>query len=107
MKLFIDNEFKCHTSNGTGVMAVEPSEFALGFFDGKCPEFIEGHRYIPAGESWTNENGDTFPGEAIFPWKDSSKLSLIQAEYERELIKQLKADLADADAALKELGVEV
>lgn len=90
--IFIDNDFKCHTKND-GTMR----EFEVPFFDGKCKAFVEGYRYVPAGETWTRSDGEVFEGEMISPWKDYTTL----------YIAQLESDLADADAALKELGVEV
>lgn len=93
MKIYLDLEFKCHVSNDGTMTAVETD-----FFDGKCPEFIEGYRVVPAGESWTREDGEVFEGEMIAPWKDYAELDAAQREYEREL-------MADAIAALNELGV--
>ena len=53
--IYIDSDFKCHLTDGEGLTAVETK-----FFDGKCDAFIEGYRFVPAGESWTNEDGETF-----------------------------------------------
>ena len=92
MKIYIDNDYKCHVSdNGT------MREFDVPFFDGKCDTFIEGYRYIPADETWTRADGVEFRGEMIAPWKNYAELYIAQLEYE----------LADADAALNELGVTV
>lgn len=92
MKIYIDNEYKCYDSPAEG-----RREFDVPFFDGKCPEFIEGYRYLPEGEIWTREDGKAFAGEMLTPWKDYIALYIAQLEY----------DLADADAALNELGVTV
>ena len=89
MKTYIDTEYKCHTSNTDG----EFREFDLAFFDGKCQEFIEGHRYCPEGESYVREDGEVFQGECFTPWKPSSELDEAQREYERE-------KLSDAENAL-------
>ena len=107
MDIFVDSEFKCYTADGEGRRAVELTEFATAFFDEKCPEFIEGHRYVPIGEKRVLPNGVMLRGEQISPWKDSRELERIQMQYERELLSQLRADLADADAALNKLGVRV
>lgn len=92
MKIYIDSQNKCHVSPGEGLR-----EFDVPFFDGKCPEFIEGYIYLPPGETWVRKDGRVFDTEMITPWKDSNILRIAQLEY----------DLADADAALKELGMEV
>lgn len=90
MKIYIDNDCKCHVSP-----AEDRREFDVPFFDGKCAEFIEGYRYVPAGETWERLDGQVFKGEMIAPWKNYTQLYIAQLEYE----------LADADAALAELGV--
>lgn len=92
MKIYIDNECKCHVSPSEGLR-----EFAVPFFDGKCAEFIEGYRYVPDGEVWMRSDGEAFQGEMIAPWKDYTQL----------YIAQLSAELDDADAALAELGVSL
>jgi hypothetical protein len=87
--VYIDSEFKCHTTNPDGAFrGVETS-----FFEGKCQTFSEGYRYIPYGESWTREDGVVFTGEMIAPWKPYSELDAAQRQYERE-------KLADAENAL-------
>lgn len=89
-KIYIDKDYKCHVSP-----AEDRREFDVPFFDGKCPEFIEGYRFVPEGERWVKPNGEFFRGEMISAWKPYTELQIAQLEYE----------LADADAALKELGV--
>lgn len=95
MKIYIDNEYKCHVSNDGNMR-----EFDLPFFDGKCAEFIEGYRYVPSGETWTRGDGEVFRGEMIAPWRDYAILAELQALYEEEQAKQ-----ADMQAALAILGV--
>ena len=92
MKIYIDNDYKCHVSSD-GTMR----EFDVAFFDGKCDSFIEGYRYVPKDETWEREDGEVFKGEMVSPWKNYTELYIAQLEYE----------LADADAALNELGVNV
>ena len=79
MKIYIDSDFKCHTSNDGTMTAVETD-----FFDGKCDALIEGYRFIPAGESWTREDGVVFTGEMVAPWKPYSELAAAQQQYERD-----------------------
>ena len=55
-----------------------------GYFDGKCSEYIEGYRFIPAGEKWTREDGAVFAGEAVVPFVPFRILDTAQRDYERE-----------------------
>ena len=96
MKIYIDAECKCHTSNPDNAYR----EFALDFFDGKCQTFIEGYRYCPEGESYTRADGKVFYGACITPWKPYSELDAAQREYEQQL-------LAEYAEALKVVGVTV
>lgn len=91
MRIYIDNDCKCYAAPGEGLR-----EFEVTFFDNKADEFIEGYRYVPAGEEWTREDGVTFVGEMISPWKDYRELMIAQAAY-------LEEQLSDADAALEVL----
>ena len=93
MKIYIDSDYKCHTTAADGLR-----EFDEPSFDGKCDAFIEGYRYIPAGESWTRSDGVVFAGEMVAPWKDFAELDAVQRDYERE-------QLADVINALNKLGV--
>lgn len=94
--IYIDSEFKCHTSNNDETYtAVE-----IDIFNGKCKQYIEGYRFVPAGQTWTREDGEVFHGEMIAPWRDSSILDELQALYDEEQEKQ-----ADMAAALEILGV--
>lgn len=97
MIIYIDNDFKCHTTNDGTLTAVETESF-----DGKCTAYIEGFRFIPHGETWTRSDGVTFTGEMSAPWKDYNVLAAYQEMYEA-----MNAELVDADAALAELGVTV
>lgn len=65
------------------------------FFDGKCDAFIEGYRFVPAGASWTREDGVVFTGEMIAPWKPYSELDAAQREYERELAQAARILLGE------------
>ena len=86
--IYIDPDYRCHITNDGTMTAVETK-----FFDGKCDTFVEGYRFIPAGESWTRSDGVVFTGEMIAPWKDYAELDSAQREYERQ-------KLADAENAL-------
>ena len=93
MIIYIDSDYKCHTSSGDGFTPVETDAF-----DGKCRQYIEGYRFVPAGETWTREDGEVFHGEMIAPWRDYAILAELQSIYEEEQAKQ--ADMAEALAIL-------
>ena len=95
MTIYIDNDNKCHVSTADGLTAVETDAF-----DGKCRQYIEGYRFVPAGCTWARSDGQVFSGEMIAPWRDYELLAEFQAIYEEEQAKQ-----ADMAAALDVLGV--
>lgn len=100
MKIYIDFEFKCYTTEAEG-----RRPFEIPFFDGKCAALIEGYRFIPEGEAWTNENGVEFVGEMISPWKDIDVLTAYQEQFEAmrgEFSDASDELLAELDAAYKE-----
>lgn len=86
MNIYIDPEFKCHISDDGTMRAVETN-----VFDGKCDAFIEGYRFIPAGESWTRSDGVTFTGEMVAPWMDYAELDAEQRAYEKEMLVEYEA----------------
>ena len=86
--VYIDYDYKCHITNDGTMTAVETD-----FFDDKCDTFIEGYRFVPAGETWTRYDGTTFYGEMIAPWKDYNELDTIQREYEKEQLANTKKAL--------------
>lgn len=97
MKIYVNfNDFKCHTSKPDGVYL----EIETDFFNNKCEAYIEGYRFVPFGESWTRDDGVTFIGEMIAPWRDYSELDAVQREYERNLLIEYKKELEVLDAAL-------
>lgn len=89
MTIYIDQDFRCHTSLGEGLTDVETD-----FFDGKCRQYIEGYRFVPAGKSWTREDGAVFTGEMVAPWRDYELLAELQSLYEEEQAKQAEAQEA-------------
>lgn len=101
MKIYIDTECKCHTTNPDGAFReVTLSENAKTFFSGKCKTFIEGYRYCPEGESYVREDGEVFYGEQITAWKPYSELDAAQREYERQMLADYESALAEIEAAL-------
>lgn len=94
--IFIDANFKCHTTNPDGrFRAIETDSF-----DGYCDAYVEGFRFVPSGESWTREDGAVFRGEMVSAWKPYDELDATQREYERQL-------LAEYAEALRTVGVTV
>lgn len=93
--IYLDSDFKCHVTNDGTMQAIETE-----FFDGKCTEYIEGYRFVPAGSTWIREDGTAFDGEMISPWKDWAELDAAQREYEKQ-------EAADMKEALALLGVNV
>lgn len=94
MTIYIDAEFKCHVTDDGTMTAVDTDAF-----DGKCAAYIEGYRLVPAGETWTRDDGVEFSGEMIAPWKPWAELDAAQREYEREQYEDMRA-------ALEVLGVD-
>ncbi len=102
MKIYIDFDFKCHTTNPNGTFReVILSESAKIFFNNKCTAFIEGYRLKPDGETWVREDGEVFSGgEMIAPWKPYPELDAAQREYERKQLAEYEKALAEIEAAL-------
>lgn len=96
MRIWLDEEYRCHTNNPEGVYR----QMEDPFFDGKCDLFVEGYRFIPAGEQWIGPDGTVFQGKMISAWKDYDELDGAQREYERQLI-------AEYEALINELYSEV
>ena len=95
MTIYIDSDYKCYVSSAEGRRAIETDAF-----NGKCPEWIESFRFVPAGETWTREDGEEFWGEMVTPWKDLGKAYIAQADYAAQLNKQYEATLTEIEAAL-------
>ena len=100
MTIYIDSDYKCHTTNPDASFR----EVETNFFDGKCQAYIEGYRFVPAGESWTRPDGVVFRGEMITPWKDWRELDAAHRDYEREQLAAYEQALSEIEAAL---GVSV
>lgn len=96
--IYLDSDYKCHVSNDGTMTAVE-----TGFFDSKCDAFIEGYRFIPNDKNWVREDGKKFLGEMIAPWKNYEELDIIQRNYEKQLLQQQKAEIAELDALILDL----
>ena len=95
MKIYLDNDYKCHLSNDGTMKAVQTNSF-----DGKCDAFIEGYRFVPEGECWTRSDGTVFTGEMVAPWRDYNELDAAQRQYEQALIAQYESALSEIEKAL-------
>lgn len=82
MTIYIDSDYKCYLNNAEDRKAVETDAF-----DRKCKQYIEGCRFIPAGERWILPDGSFFSGEMVSPWRDYSLLSEFQELYEEDQAK--------------------
>ena len=78
--IYIDSDYRCHVTTDGTMNAVETD-----FFDGKCDTFVEGYCYY-------TRNGYV----QIYPVKPFSELDAAQREYERELLKEYEAALAES-----------
>lgn len=96
MKIYIDTDFRCHTTNPDSNFR----EVEHHFFEGKCTAFIEGYRFVPSGESWKRPDGVVFHGEMIAPWKPYEELDAAQREYEKQLLAEYEAALTEIETAL-------
>lgn len=91
--VYIDNDFKVYTQDDGNRRAV-----TTDLFDGKCSAWIQGHRLVPAGETWVREDGEIFQGTMCTPWRPFHLLDAAQRDYERLLI-------LDMQQALSTMGV--
>lgn len=95
MKIYIDSDYKCHISDDGTRTSVETD-----FFEGKCPAYIEGYRFVPAGETWVREDGEEFSGEMVAPCKPWDELDAAQRAYERQQLAAYEQAMSEIEAAL-------
>lgn len=95
MRVYLDSDFRCHLTDDGTMTAVETDAF-----DGMCETYIEGYRYVPAGETWTRADGEEFRGIMIAPAENHAALLKAQTQFELD-----KAAAADMQEALEILGV--
>ena len=85
MKIYIDSNSHCHTTNPYGIFR----EVETDFFDSKSETYIEGFCYeIKDG------------GISIYPWKPYDELDAAQRNYERQMLADYEAALAEIEKAL-------
>lgn len=86
MKIYLDSEFMCHTSNDGVMLEVDAPQN----FEGLCTNVIECMCYIPDGMQHVKSDGEVIHGAFIQCVGDADSA---QREYERQ-------KLADAENAL-------
>lgn len=96
MTIYIDNDYKCYVSAADGRRAIETDAF-----DGKCPEWIESFRFVPAGETWVQDNGLIFRGEMVTPWNELGEAYAAQEAYVSAQNRQYEAALTAIENALE------
>lgn len=96
MTIYIDDDYKCYVSAADGRRAIETDAF-----DGKCEEWIESYRLVPAGKTWTREDGELIRGEMAAPWKDLGEAYAAQEAYVSTQNRQYEAALTAIEAALE------
>ena len=101
MRLYLDNDFKCHVTNDGTMREIETDEF-----NGKCAEYIEGYRFVPKGDTWVRSDGVKFGGEMVTPWKPYSQLAAAQNGYD-EADAKATAELADLIEQIYEEDLEM
>lgn len=52
--------------------------------------------YVPDGKVWIRSDGEEFPGPWNGAWKPYSELDAAQREYERRLLEEYEAALAES-----------
>ena len=95
MVVYLDADYRCYVTHGQNRVAVETD-----FFDGKCPAYIEGYRFVPAGETWVRDDGAEFSGEMVAPCKPWDELDAAQRAYERQQLVAYEQALSEIEAAL-------
>lgn len=97
--IYIDSNYRCYVSAADGRREIETDAF-----NGKCDEWIESYRLVPAGETWTRGDGEVFTG-MMAPWKDLGEAYAAQTAYLEQQLTASQAQAADMQAALNVLGV--
>ena len=94
MTIYIDSDYKCYVSAAEGRRAIETDAF-----NGKCAEWIESFRFVPAAETWVRGDGEVFTN-MVSPWKDLGKAYAAQTAYVTAQNTQYEAALTEIEAAL-------
>ena len=100
MIIYVDptNGYKVSAVPALGRIAVEDA-----FVDNKCPNLIESYRYVPAGATWTREDGVAFAGPMIAPWRDIRQYDGEQQQYLLDKLAALQSENAEYESALTDI----
>lgn len=90
MKIYLDTDYKCHTTND-GTM----TEIETDFFEGKCKRWIESYRFLPEGESWTRSDGEVFYGQMITPCLDLNNGAYAAQQTYEETLAEINASYSE------------
>jgi hypothetical protein len=93
MKIYLDNNFMCHTSNDSSMLEVDAPQN----FNGMCPNVIECMRYVPEDMQYVTPDGTVIHGVFIQCVGDADSA---QREYERQLLADYESALAEIEDAL-------
>lgn len=55
--IYLDSDFVCHVKPKEGY-----TPYQTDLLDGCCDRFIEAHRLVPYGSTWTRKDGKVFNG---------------------------------------------
>ncbi len=94
MTIYVDGDYKCYVSKADGRRAIETN-----YFDGKCTEWIESFRYVPAGETWARGDGEVFT-DMTAPWKDMANAYAAQITYITHELVTAQEEIAKLDSVL-------
>lgn len=94
MRVYIDSDYKCRVTPIAGARSIDDT-----FFYNKCPDLIESYRYVPAGATWTREDGVAFAGLMISPWRDIRQYDGEQQQYLLDKLAAAQAALAESPTA--------
>lgn len=101
MTIYIDGDYRCHTTAGEGRTAAETDAF-----EGKRAAYIEGFRLVPEGQSWTRDDGAVFEGLMISPAESYGMLRRFQEQYEADEAEHM-AEVAALVELIYEADLEV
>lgn len=92
--------FQCYLSQNEDNTRIP---YETDSFDDKCNDYILGFRIVPSGYEWKRSDGHIFTGEMVSAWKPFEELDGVQRAYEKQLLEEQAAELAELDALVLEL----
>lgn len=101
MTVYIGESFEVYTTPAENRIAVETDAF-----DGMPKQVIECYIFVPKGRNYTKHNGNIVHGEFIQPWVTAKQLDNAQREYERQLLADYYAAIAEASASAAQAQYE-